>query len=151
MAVAYLIVTAHSPLTVGLLTDVAVIVAVPSATPVTLPNAETVATFVSLEDHVTLVSEAFSGVTEAVNVSLSLGSNAKVVLLIATAVTATVSLCELGLFLEPPPLLVPPQAASESNKAGNKISNFLFFIIFLLLAFACLLYKMIHGFLSTFL
>ena len=75
--------------TVGLETDFAVIVAVPTLTAVTLPNDETVATLASLVSQVTFVLEAFSGKAVAVNDSLFPASSERVVLLRVILVTAT--------------------------------------------------------------
>ena len=50
---------------------VTVIVQVPFATAVTFPFASTVATFVLLDAHFTLLSAAFSGVTVAVSCTVS--------------------------------------------------------------------------------
>lgn len=72
------------------LTVVAVIVAVPAATAVTLPCfGVTVATSVLLELNVTVLSVASAGVTVATNVSFTPCARDNVVLLSVTPVGAT--------------------------------------------------------------
>ena len=68
---------------------VAVMVAVPSATAVTTPFSSTVATVVSLDDQVTVLSVAPSGATVAVRVSVPPYGMLAVVLLRSTPVTST--------------------------------------------------------------
>ena len=63
-------VTAYAALASGLLSLVAVIVAVPGATAVILPSESTVAIASSLEDQVTEALVAVSGVTVAVTVTV---------------------------------------------------------------------------------
>jgi hypothetical protein len=70
---------------------VTVIVAVPSATAVTLPLSSTVATASSLLFHVTVFIYALLGETVNVNVCSSSGANDNVSSVIATEVTATFS------------------------------------------------------------
>src|SRR5690554_7453594 len=57
--------------------DVAVIVAVPTATAVTLPLASTVATSSSLDDQLIFLLVAFEGVTVAVSCAVSSTNNVK--------------------------------------------------------------------------
>ena len=66
----------------------AVIVAVPTALPVTTPF-DTEATDVSLEDHVTDLSVAFEGATEALNVTVAPTFTLAEVLSRETPVTST--------------------------------------------------------------
>ena len=73
----------------GLSADAAVMVAVPGATPLTLPLASTVATDVSLLLHVTFLLVASAGVTLAVNGTVFLASTVAVAGLTLTPVTAT--------------------------------------------------------------
>lgn len=68
---------------------VAVIVAVPALTPVTVPSDATAATVASLEANVTVVVVALVGVTVATNLSVALTAKLSVVLFSATPVTAT--------------------------------------------------------------
>jgi hypothetical protein len=70
---------------------VTVIVAVPAATPVTLPLDDTVATDVSLDFQVKLLSVALDGLTVAVSASLEPATKDKVDLLSVIPVTETVA------------------------------------------------------------
>ena len=66
-------------------------VAVPAVTPVTKPDALTVATAVLLDDQVTFWSEAFDGATVAVSCCVKPAAMLAVVGLTETPVTATVA------------------------------------------------------------
>ena len=90
------LVTVTVQVAVLLFTVVAVIVAVPSATAVTLPLEETVATEVLFDFHVTVLSVAFEGATVAVSVDVPPTSRLSDVLLSVTPVGLTVEDVENG-------------------------------------------------------
>ncbi len=99
------------------------IVAVPAATPVTLPVESTVATVVSEEFHVTVLSVAFSGETVASRVIVFPASTSFTVDVIFTSVTATVS-SPLSSSLEQPIKFV---IASSAANAATILNIFFIF------------------------
>ena len=94
---------------------VAVIVAMPSATAVTVPFS-TVATASLLESHETVLSVALSGVTVAVSVSVSPTMSVALVLSKVTSSTATV------VSPSPPPSVVVSESQATAATPSAKIS-----------------------------
>jgi hypothetical protein len=88
-----------------------VIVALPAARAVTSPFVETVAIFVLLDDHVTLLFVAFEGETVAVNCTVAFTSAERLVELTVTPVTDTLAIIHVAVTVRLPAGMenVPPK------------------------------------------
>jgi hypothetical protein len=112
------------------LREVAVMVAVPAFTAVTLPVASTVATPSALDFHDTSLMVAFGGATVAVSLSLAPSTSVKLVLLSDTPLTPT-----SFVFLQDATMAAAKMSAATENKYRYLFILLLLLIIKFLLIF----------------